>query len=637
MNLSVIQGPRRRTAAFVILFALFAAFPVPSPAAEVRDRFSGYPEDVRTQIQRVVSAASPGAMDTLRKEVRLLGRKMHGRGILSINALPDAIFERAVKEGWKKDAESAIRTVTEAAPFSVPMWAWLVARDVGSFRIAETLHDARALAGAMRHFAPALMGYAAWLIAFLSATGLWFAVWVGLSMFLRARPAIQADVVRFLPIPFKEFVSAFIVLLVFLLPIAAGCGIVVTVSVWLVVSTGYLRRGEVAVTTATIVFLGLIFLGGGVLTSMEMMQGQTREGGWLGGEGAFTRVWPGGKEEERLFSTEISRMIRFARARAAMQSGNPAASETIWTDLLRESPAPPAEILNNRGVSFAQQGKLKEALADFEAAVARDPKEPAPLWNAYQTYLALFNIEQARKIQPQVWERMEQTTPYGFRPAEMEQGEWLASPLPVEDAWEIFVGFRGDWIRVVERSDFFRAFFHPLSARFALVFLGGVALFAALWKIVSLKIWVHRTCRACGVQNLIVGAREASDLCTACRSKIGDTLRGGDERERRVLKTVIHRRYVTLCSILVPGAGAFWAGRDITVLAYGLLLSVCLGGISASLGNYEAGFTLLVDLQGWVTRGALAASAVVWAAGSVWSLKAFRRLQWEQGIATFTR
>src|SRR3972149_7126331 len=107
----------------------------------------------------------------------------------------------------------------------------------------------------------------------------------------------------------------------------------------------------------------------------------------------------------------------------------------------------PAGVLNNRGIARAQQGRLEEALADFEEALRKGPGDGATLWNAYQAYLRLFNLERSRALQPEAWDKVQAMVPYNLRPAEMEQGERIASPLNVGALWKSFFSLRGDQTR----------------------------------------------------------------------------------------------------------------------------------------------------------------------------------------------
>ena len=91
---------------------------------------AGYPGAVREQALRVVEAASPDPTEAFALEVRTLRTRMFDYGILSLNALPDLVFDRAAKEGWKRKAYGPLREMTRVAPLSVPLWAWLVREDV---------------------------------------------------------------------------------------------------------------------------------------------------------------------------------------------------------------------------------------------------------------------------------------------------------------------------------------------------------------------------------------------------------------------------------------------------------------------------------------------------------------------------
>ncbi|HEY6074535.1 MAG TPA: hypothetical protein VIV15_14390, partial [Anaerolineales bacterium] len=175
-------------AAATLLFCS-AASPALSQDAGAKSRFLGYPPAIRSQAERVAAVAKPGKGADLSREVRLLRIRMHESGILSINPMPDVIFERAVREGWRRNAAPVIRVLREVSPFSVPMWAWLIKDDLLSGNLQELLGDLEGLEGATRRFGPALLGYASWFISYLFAAGCWFVVWGSVVLFLRARPS----------------------------------------------------------------------------------------------------------------------------------------------------------------------------------------------------------------------------------------------------------------------------------------------------------------------------------------------------------------------------------------------------------------------------------------------------------------
>ncbi len=619
-------------AAVLVLAALLVSVSAAPAAAE--DPFAGYTPAVRAQAARVVAAAVPGSVSDLEKQVRSLRKLMYAQGILSINAIPDLIFERAVGEGWRNRASVSLRAVTVVAPLSAPLWALLVKDDLVEARVDDLPRDIGGLAGAMRQFAPALLGYGAWLASYLSAAVCWFVAWASIALFLRARPALESDLSRIVPIPPRDAVASVLAMVVFLLPLAGGLGLAVAACIWMILSAGYLRRGELVIVTAVVVLLAALLAVGGVVQSVNRMGNDVRRGGWLGGEGYFPREWPSGPSARHwaLAGPSSSWMVKFAKARAAMIGGDPAASERLWTDLVRAGKDLP-EVYNNRGICLAMQGKTSEGLSDFETALARRPNNGAALWNAYQIYLQTFNLERARAVQPQAWDSLQKMSPYGFRPAEMEQAEWVASALPAGELWRSFLESGSGPAYEVGRSDFFPMFYRPLKPSGALVFLVAAFLAAAIWKVLSLRIWVHTTCRSCGARSLVAGARASLDLCNQCRAQIGAGVKLGPERDRRVVWIGMHRRYVKICSVLVPGSGALWAGKEIRTLCYGIVLALALGGISASAGA-GGGRAIVSELRQAVALCAAGAAALVWLAGAAWGIQSFNRFQARYNVGT---
>src|SRR3989337_648049 len=117
--------------------AFFLLVPLVFPrAADAGGLFPGYPDAVRTQAERVVALAGPGKETALAKGV------------------------------------------------------WLVKEDLLPLSLPELTQDLNGLSGSLERFAPALIGYSAWLISFFSAAGCWFVVWGSISLFLRERPSL---------------------------------------------------------------------------------------------------------------------------------------------------------------------------------------------------------------------------------------------------------------------------------------------------------------------------------------------------------------------------------------------------------------------------------------------------------------
>ena len=250
--------------------------------------FPGYPAAVREKAVRVVEAAGPGKGEALEREVRALHRAMFDHAILSMNAVPDRIFDRAAREGWKRDSYESMRAVARVAPLSVPLWSWLAREDASRFRLEEFLFHVEGLSGALRQYGPGLLGYAVWLVLFASASACWFAIWASLNLLLRAIPALTSDVARiFKGLPRPEIFASVVVLAGFAVPVACGIGIGAAAVFWIALSTAYLRRGELVIAVTAILLLLGVFLCGGFLEVIHPVAGTARQGGWLGGEGYF--------------------------------------------------------------------------------------------------------------------------------------------------------------------------------------------------------------------------------------------------------------------------------------------------------------------------------------------------------------
>ena len=629
-----VPNRSRRSWARFALFLLFLFPLVPSRLAAA-DLFPGYPIAVREQAIRVVEAAGPGKGEELEREVRALRRAMFDNAILSMNAVPDRIFDRAAREGWKRGSYESMRAVTRVAPLSVPLWSWLAWEDAARFRLEEFLFDVEGLSGALRQYGPGLLGYAVWLVLFASASACWFAIWASLNLLLRALPALTSDVARLLKgLPRPEIFASGIVLAGFAAPVACGVGIAAAAVFWIALSTAYLRRGELVIGGTAILLLVGVFLCGGFLEAIHPVAGTARQGGWLGGEGYHYRGGPGSGDAGQgvLTGPQWERMARFARARAEMEGGNLRTAESLWTELIGEG-GDLADAYNNRGIVRVRLGRTEEGLADFEAAASQNPAGGRAQWNAYQLYLQEFRLAQAARIQPVAWAGIRGLVPFDYRAEEMTHGELVASPLRVGDVWRSLFTVREEWFREARRSAFHALFFRPVPGEWVMAFLAAGLAWAALWKLLSRKIWMSSACRSCGAGTLVVGSREAADICNACRAQVGKGIRGGEERERRGLSISLHRRYVRACSVLFPGAGALWAGKEFRTMLYGILLSLSAGlfTVSWSAGRLAGG--LIGDMQTDLWRAALGAFAVLWMVGAVWGWRSFENLQLHHNVA----
>ncbi|MBP2677763.1 MAG: hypothetical protein H6Q82_828 [Deltaproteobacteria bacterium] len=633
MTRRVSNRSRRSWARFALF--LLVLIPLDPSRLAAADLFPGYPESVRQQAIRVVEAAGPGRGEALEPEVRALRRAMFANAILSMNAVPDRIFDRAAREGWKRGAYESMRAVTRVAPLSVPLWTWLAREDVARFRLEGFLFDVEGLWGAFRQYGPGLVGYAVWLVLFASASACWFVIWASLNLLMRALPALTLDLARLLKgLPRPEIFASGVVLAVFAAPAACGVGIAASAVFWVALSTAYLRRAELVIGGTAILLLAGVFLCGGFLQAIHPVAGTARQGGWLGGEGYYYRGGSvsGDAGQGLLTGANWERMARFARARSEMEGGNLKTAESLWTGLIAEG-GDSADAYNNRGIVRVRLGKTEEGLADFEAAAERNPAGGRAQWNAYQIYLQEFQLAQASRIQPVAWAGIRGLVPFDYRAEEMTHGELVAAPLRVGDIWRSLFTVREEWFRGARRSAFHALFFRPVPGEWVTAFLAAGLAWMALWKLLSRRIWVSSICRSCGAGTLVVRSREAVDICNACRAQAGKGIRVGEERELRGLSISLHRRYVRVCSVLFPGAGALWAGKEFRTMLYGLLLSLSAGlfTVSWSAGTLAGG--LIGDMQADVWRAALGTVAILWLFGAAWGWRSFENLQLRHNVS----
>jgi hypothetical protein len=622
----------RRSAACIILLLLIA-FAVAGDA-RAASPFERYSPEVAEQADRVVAAANGASVEAFQAEARELGRRMRRRGILSINALPDIVYAQAVQERWSDRATPHLRILTRVSPLSVPLWGILLRKDAASFNVEGVVEDAKGISGAVRSYGPALIGFVVWTGSFAAAASGWFAAWASLVLYLRVRPSLEADLQRLLAsVPASSWMACLGAFLLFLLPLATGTGLAVVASFWLLLSAPYLREGEKAIKTLAVVLLMVVIVAGTVVGVANQSAGDTRKGGWLGGEGYVPDSFP---EDPAGRFEGLDWMVKFSRARAAMQAGRPEEALSGFDNLVAGGRGT-AEVVNNRGVALAQLGRLQEALVDFEAAGQGAKGHPPALWNAYQVYLKTFRLEKGQSVQAQAWKGIKDMSPFGYQPSEFEQGEWIASSVPVSSLWGSLIGGKYDWLQVASDAEIVRLYFHPLSPVAAAVLLIVLLSVTILWKLLGDKIWVNTTCRACGAGSLAVGSRDAAATCNLCKAMIGVGTRSGEERDRRIQTIVLHRRYVRICTFLVPGSGLLWSGKDAAALVYGIFLSAFLGLATLSSGVEGGSSTITGNMASGLTILAVGGVVVLWAIGALWGHTLYASVQNRHNLAGVRR
>jgi len=605
--------------AVLLLLLLLTWFPCKGFSAEL---FPGYPQDIRTKAISLVEAARPGNEEAAEQKTRALRKAMIDYSIVSMNEVPDRIFERAQEEGWKEDAVGVMRPLTRIAPLSTALWAWLFKEDLSAFRIRHLFRDIEGFCKTFHWYSLALAGCLTWFFLCVTAAVSWFAVWVSASLLLRAQPALTADLARiFKKLPFPGLFAFAIFMVCFLAPVLSGAGLGVVAIIWLALSAGYLHRWEIAAAILSIFLLAAVYIYSGAFHSAIKYAKETRKEGWFGGEGYFPLEWPSmetGKTGVTRHSSRFEEMVLFTRARAEMQTNNNKSAELLWTEWISNA-LDPSPGYNNRGIVRRRLGKIPEALKDFEKAMETGPPSGPAYWNSYQIYLESFRLEDAAKVQEAAWNSLRKMSHFDYRAEEMTRGELLPSPFLVNDIWkELFVP-RPEWFRNDEEDFVFRFLFRPLSKVLVLPLIVIGCFWMMLRRSSSPKAWQRGACRSCGVCVLMGEDVNATGICKQFQSRMGEVV----TQEVRLHAIAMHRCYVKACSVVVPGAGAFWAGKTVSLLVYGILLSLLLGILTVSMGAGNAPSPLVSAIMKRITPGILAILLFWWVSGIVWSWRSF--------------
>jgi hypothetical protein len=88
----------------------------------------------------------------------------------------------------------------------------------------------------------------------------------------------------------------------------------------------------------------------------------------------------------------------------------------------------------------------------------------------------------------------------------------------------------------------------------------------------------------------------------------------------------MHRNTVRAGSVVVPGSGGLWSGKEGWTMLYVVLLCLSLAAVSVSIGARGTG-DILSDLESIVARWAFLVTGVLWIVGAAWGIRSFGRMQ----------
>ena len=592
--------------------------------------FSTYPPEVKIQALRLINMARPGNEEVLEREVQSLRKAMLDYSILSINEVPERIFEQARNEGWEGNAIDVLRPATRIAPFSAALWMQLIKEDFRTFSIGRLINDIEGFHKTLGFYGLALAGCLTWIFLCAIAAVSWFAIWISISLFLRVQPAATADFARvFKLFPYPELFAFAAFIACLLAPVLAGAGLGAAAVIWLFLSAGYLRRRETMAAILSLFLLASVYICAGPLQLIVKYEEQTREEGWFAGEGFL----PPRRQQAETSDTVSARLdprlesiMLFARARAGMQVGDNEAAERLWDEWIRNAPDP-SPGRNNRGIVRYRLGRIDEALADFEKAMETGPSMGPAFWNSYQIYLGIFRLEDAANVQEAAWRSLRKLSLFDFRAEEMTRGELLPSPLVTSGVWkEMFIP-RLEWLLRNDESSVLRFLFRPLPNRLVAPLIAFLFIWMLLSRALTSGIRLHDVCRSCGVRSIAAGDVGPADICRQCDAQAGRGDKSGEDREIQRCLMDMHRRYVKACSVVAPGAGALWAGKTVSFLVYGIMFSLLLGVLTVSAGAENASSPLTSAVAKGVASGALMALALLWLLGVAWSFRSFDSLR----------
>lgn len=529
------------------------------------------PEIESLWAQHRESLRSPNPSQTTAEIVRAMRESQLDRGIQSLPAFAAALVEearRAVRIHEYELAVDLLRGAKDLAPDYPPVYFQLarvywLQNKLNALKVLDELASG---VGAMsQNFWWSF--YKAGNFILLAITALFVSFFLGsLILLARTTSLIRHALSEAVGGKVPGIVLTAVPWAMVVLPVILGLGIawaVIIAALWMWV---FLSRKEQVVVGLFVLFLAVmplaldalaVFVLGGSSPTVKVLS-EVRDGLVSAESAAHLARADGVRSNPKLL---------LARGLVAKREGRLADAVRDYEAYAAAGGSRPAAARNNLGNVYYAAGDLDRAAAEYREAVRIDPKLVTARYNLSQVTRELFRFDEGDQLYIQARELdAEAVSSYRRSSGPHPNRVVVDENLTLADLWE---GVEASGARRVEVSEaLWSRFMRGISLQVLPIFTGGlIVLVPLLGYALGRRLSIPYACRKCGqviCDECQVATKER--MCSACHqtliSMVGIDVK---DRVRKILEIQKHREresFATrLLSFLLPGGGHILMGR----------------------------------------------------------------------------
>ncbi|MBI3392587.1 MAG: tetratricopeptide repeat protein [Nitrospirae bacterium] len=564
-----LSGTRVRRAAWLAA-AVWLALVSPAGAEAPPAPKTLSPDLPSLWAQHRESLRSPNPSQTTAEIVRAIRESQLDRGIQSLPAFSAALVEearRAVRIHEYELAVDLLRGARDLAPDYPPVYfelarVYWLQNKLNALKVMDEL--ASGVGAISQNFWWSF--YKTGNFILLAITALFVSFFLGsLILLVRTTPLIRHALSEAVGGKVPGIVLAAVPWAMVVLPVVLGFGIawaIILAALWMWV---FLSRKEQVVVGLFVLFLALmplaldalaVFVLGGSSPTVKVLS-EVRDGLVSAESAAYLA---------RADGVRTNPTLLLARGLVAKREGRLADAVRDYEAYAAAGPRP-AAARNNLGNVYYTAGDLDRAAAEYREAVRIDPKLVTARYNLSQVTRELFRFDEGDQLYIQARELDAEAVSSYRRIAGPHPNRVVVDEnLTLADLWK---GVEASGARRVEVSEaLWSRFMRGISLQVLPIFTGGLlVLVPLLGYTLGRRLSVPYACRKCGrviCDECQVATKER--MCNACHQTL-ITMVGIDvkDRVRKILEIQKHREresFVTrLLSFLLPGGGHILMGR----------------------------------------------------------------------------
>ncbi len=551
--------------------AVWLAFVLPAGAEAPAAPKTLSPELSSLWTQHRESFRAPNPSQTAAEIVRAMRESQLDRGIQSLPVFAAALVEearRAVRIHEYELAVDLLRGAKDLAPDYPPVYFQLarvywLQNKLNALKVLDELASG---VGAMsQNFWWSF--YKTGNFVLLAITALFVSFFLGaLILLVRTTPLIRHALSEAVGGRVPVLALAAVPWVTVLLPVILGFGIawaVILAALWMWI---FLSRKEQVVVGLFVLFLAMMplaldalagFVLGGSSPAVRVLS-EVRDGTVSAESAAYLA---------RADGVRVNPTILLARGLVAKREGRLADAVRDYEAYAAAGGPRPAAARNNMGNVYYTAGDLDRAAAEYREAVRIDPKLVTAHYNLSQVTRELFRFDEGDQLYIQAREiDAEAVSSYRRIAGPHPNRVVVDENLTLADLWK---GVEASGARRVEVSEaLWSRFMRGISLQVLPIFTGGLlVLVPLLGYTLGRRFSIPYACRKCGqviCDECQVATKER--MCSACHQTL-ITMVGIDvkDRVRKILEIQKNREresFVTrLLSFLLPGGGHILMGR----------------------------------------------------------------------------